>query len=33
MTVDGSQQNQIEFLKCVTVVTFTEVICVVEDWM
>ena len=33
MTTDGSQQNHIEFLKCVIVVTFTEVIRVVADWM
>ena len=33
MTTDGSQQNHIEFLKCVTVVTFTEVLRIVADWM
>ena len=33
MTTDGSQQNHIEFLKCVIVVTFTEVLRIVADWM
>ena len=33
MTTDGSQQNHIEFLKCVTVVTLTEVIRVIADWI
>ena len=33
MTIDGSQQNHIEFLKCVIVVTFTEVLRIVADWM
>ena len=33
MTTDGSQQNHIEFLKCVTVVTFSEVQRIVADWM
>ena len=33
MTTDGSQQNHFEFLKCVIVVTFTEVLRIVADWM
>ena len=33
MTTDGSQQSHIEFLKCVIVVTFTEVLRIVADWM
>ena len=33
MTTDGSQQNHIEFLECVTMVTFTKVVRVVADWM
>ena len=33
MTTDGSQQNHIEFLKCVIAVTFTEVLRIVADWM
>ena len=33
MPTDDSQQNHIDFLNCVTVVTFTEVLRVVADWM